>query len=174
LSHAVISRSGDLWGRLPLGKSILDREPLASLLEPLPADILRKSSSLADAIRVLKESPSGELLILDEQQRLWGTLDRSDLFQIFARIAVTPPHQEENLMQHKLSEFVKENPLSVALNDSTAVAFATMLARGVTWLPVVQSEAEPRTVGTVRGERIANRVVQKIARTQADHARAAS
>ena len=174
LSHAVISRSGDLWRRLPLGKSILDREPLASLLEPLPADILRKSSSLADAIRVLKESPSGELLILDEQQRLWGTLDRSDLFQIVARILVTPPHQQESLMQHKLSELVKGNSLSVALNDSTAVAFATMLARGVTWLPVVQSEAEPRTVGTVRGERIANRVVQKIARTQADHARAAS
>lgn len=77
-------------------------------------------------------------------------------------------------MQHKLSEFVKANPLSVALNDSTAVAFATMLARGVTWLPVVQSEAERRPVGTVRGERIANRVVQKIARTEADHARVAS
>jgi len=37
----------------------------------------------------------------------------------------------------------------------------------------VQSEADPRLVGTVRGERIANRVVQTIARTAADHARAA-
>jgi NADH dehydrogenase len=174
LSNAVIRRSGDLWRRLPLGKSILDRESLESLLEPLPADILSKSSTLADAIRALRESPSGELLILDEQQRLWGTLDRSDLFQIVARVAVTPPHQQESLMQHKLSEFAQGNSLSVALNDSTAVAFATMLARGVTWLPVVQSKDEPRPVGTVRGERIANRVVQTIARTGADHARAAS
>jgi len=58
------------------------------------------------------------------------------------------------------------------LSDSTAVASATMLVRGITWLPVVQSKDEPRPVGIVRGERIANRVVQTIART--DHARAAT
>src|SRR5215831_4757431 len=168
LSNAVIRRSGDLWRRLPQGKSILDREPLASFLEPLPANMLNKSSKLADALRILRESPSGELLILDEKQHLWGTLDRGDLFQIVARVAVTPAHEQEALTQHKLSEFVQGNPLSVALNDSTAVAFATMLARGITWLPVVQSEADPRLVGTVRGERIANRVVQTIARTAAD------
>jgi signal-transduction protein with cAMP-binding, CBS, and nucleotidyltransferase domain len=174
LSNAVMRRSGDLWRRLPLGKSILDREPLASFLEPLPTDILSKSSTLLDAIRVLRESPSGEVLILDEEQHLWGTLDRSDLFQIVARIAVTPAQEQEALIQHKLSEFVQGNPLSVALSDSTAVASATMLVRGITWLPVVQSKDEPRPVGTVRGERIANRVIQAIARTEADHARAAT
>jgi NADH:ubiquinone reductase (H+-translocating) len=174
LSNAVIRRSGDLWRRLPLGKSILDREPLASLLEPVPAEMLSKSSTLANAIRVLRESPSGELPILDDEQRLWGTLDRRDLFQIVARVALTPVQEQDALIQHKLSEFVQGNPLSVALNDSTAVAFATMLVRGITWLPVVQSKDEPRLVGTIRGERIANRVVQTIARTEAHHARAAS
>ena len=174
LSNAVIRRSGDLWRRLPLGKSILDREPLASLLEPVPAEMLSKSSTLANAIRVLRESPSGELLILDDEQRLWGTLDRRDLFQIVARVALTPVQEQEALIQHKLSEFVQGNPLSVALNDSTAVAFATMLVRGITWLPVVRSKDEPRLVGTIRGERIANRVIQQIARTEAHHARAAN
>jgi NADH dehydrogenase len=174
LSNAVIRSSGDLWQRLPLGKSILDRESLASLLEPLPVDNLNRSSTLADAIRVLRESPSGELLILDEKQHLWGTLDRNSLFQIVARMAVTPPHEQEALIQHKLSEFVQGNPLSVALTDSTAVATATMLVRGITWLPVVQSKDEPQPVGTIRVERIANRVVQQIARTEAHHARAAS
>lgn len=174
LSNAVVRRSGDLWRRLPLGKSILDREPLASLLEPLPVEMLRKSSTLADAIRVLRESPSGELLILDEKQHLWGTLDRNDLFQIVARVAVTPTHEREAMIQRKLSEFVPGNSPSVALNDSAAVASATMLVRGIAWLPVVQSKDEPRPVGTVRGERIANRVVHAIALAEADHARAAS
>jgi len=174
LSNAVIRRSGDLWRRLPLGKSILDREPLASLVEPLPAQMLRKSSTLVDAIRVLRETPSGELVILDEEQRLWGTLDRTDVFQIVARVAITPIHERGAMIQRKLSEFVQENSLSVALNDSTAVASATMLVRGIAWLPVVQSKDEPRPVGTVRGERIANHVVQAIARTEGDHARAAS
>ena len=174
LSNAVVRRSGDLWRRLSLGKSILDREPLASLLEPLPVEILHKNSTLVDAISMLRKTPSGELLILDEKQHLWGTLDRNDLFQIVARVAVTPTHEREAMIQRKLSEFVPGNSLSVELNDSAAVASATMLVRGIAWLPVVQSKDEPRPVGTIRGERIANRVVQTIAHTEANHARAAS
>jgi len=174
LSNAVVRRSGDLWRRLSLGKSILDREPLASLLEPLPVEILHKNSTLVDAISMLRKTPSGELLILDEKQHLWGTLDRNDLFQIVARVAVTPTHEREAMIQRKLSEFVPGNSLSVELNDSAAVASATMLVRGIAWLPVVQSKDVPRPVGTIRGERIANRVVQTIAHTEANHARAAS
>ena len=176
LYNAVIRRSGDLWRRLPAGKSVLDHESLASLLEPLPAEMLRKSSTLTDAIKALRESPSGELVILDEEQRLWGILDRNDLFQIVSRIASTPADEQEALIQHELSEFVQgdPNPLSVALDDSTAVAFATMVNRGISWLPVIQSKADPRPVGLVRGERIANRVVQKIAQTEPAQARAAS
>ena len=96
LSKAVIHRSGDLWHRLPLTKSLLEREPLASLLDPLPAQLLRKDSSLPDAIRALKESHTGELLILDEAQRLWGTFDRNDLDQIVARIAVIPTGSQQS------------------------------------------------------------------------------
>ena len=175
LSNAIMHRSGDFWRRLPLGKSILEREPLASLLEPLPPEMLRKSSTLADAIRVLRESPTGELMILDEKQRLWGTLDRNDLFQIVARVAITPTQEQEAMIQHKqLSEFVQGNPLSLAQDDSTVVAFATMLGRDISWLPVVQSKSDSRPIGLVRGERIVNRVVQKIVRAELDHARAAS
>lgn len=172
LLKAVVRRSGDLWLRLPLGKSILDHEPLASFLEPLPVEILHKSSTLADAMRVLRESPSGELVILDEEGRLWGTLDRNDLFQILARIAVT---QEQQGMTHrKLSEFLQGNTLSVAQDDSAVVACATMLLRGISWLPVVRSKTDSRPVALLRAERIANRVVQKIAQTEAAHAQAAS
>ena len=172
LLRAVVRRSGDLWLRLPLGKSILDREPLASFLEPLPAEILHKSSTLADAMRVLRESPSGELVVLDEEGRLWGTLDRNDLFQILARIAVT--QEQQGIVQRKLSEFLQGNTLSVAQDDSAVVACATMLVRGISWLPVVRSKADSHPVALLRAERIANRVVQKIAHTEADHLRAAS
>ncbi len=50
LSQAVIRRSGDVWRRLPLTKLLLDREPLASLLDPLPAELLRKDTSLRKAL----------------------------------------------------------------------------------------------------------------------------
>src|SRR5258705_12277998 len=50
--------------------------------DPLPAEFLRKETTYADAIKALNESASGHLLVLDEKQRFWGTLDRNDLYQI--------------------------------------------------------------------------------------------
>ncbi len=174
LSNAVLRRSGDLWHRLPWTKSVLEREPLASLLDPLPAELLRKDTSLADAIRALKETPTGELLILDEAQRLWGTFDRNDLDQIVARIAVLPTDQRGNITHSKLSEFLVANPIYVALDDSTLVAVATMLDHGISWLPVVQSKDNPRPVGYLRRENILDRMIERIGQPQADQARVAS
>jgi NADH dehydrogenase len=174
LSKAVIRRSGDVWQHLPLTKSILEREPLAPLLDPLPAELLRKDTSLADAIRALKESSTGELLILDETQRLWGTFDRNDLDQVVARIAVLPADQHGNMIRSKLSEFLVVNPVYVALDDSTLAAVATMLDHGISWLPVVQSKDNPRPVGYLRREKILDRMIERVGQPQADHAQVAS
>jgi len=174
LSQAVMRRSGELWNRLPLTKSILEREPLASLLDPLPAELLHKDTSLPDAIRALKESSTGVLVILDEAQRLWGTFDRNDLDQIIARIAVLPSDQHGGTIRAKLSEFLVMNPVYVALDDSTLVAVATMLDRGISWLPVVQSKDNPRPVGYLRREKILDRMIERIEQPQGEHARAAS
>ncbi len=175
LSKAVLRRSGDIWRRLPLTKSLLDSETIASLLDPLPAELLRKdTTTLADAIKALKENPAGELLILDETQRLWGTLDRNDLDQIIARIAVIPTDKRGDITQHKLSEFLLGNPLYVALDDSTLMATATMFDHGISWLPVVQSKDNPQPVGYLRREKIFDRMIDKIGHTEVGHGRAAS
>jgi len=174
LSQAVIRRSGDVWRRLPLTKLLLDREPLASLLDPLPAELLRKDTSLADAIRALKESSTGQLLILDEAQRLWGTLDRNDLDQVVARIAVLPTDQHGDITHSKLSDFLVVNPVYIALDDSTLVAVATMLDHGISWLPVVQSKENPRPVGYLWRERILDRMLERIGQPQAHHAQVAT
>jgi NADH dehydrogenase len=174
LSRAVTRRSGDFWRRMPLAKSLLDSEPLASLLDPLPAESLGKDATLADALRALNESATGELLILDENQRLWGTLDRDDLYSIVARIAVTPMETRGDIGQRKLSDLLLGNPVYVALEDSTLVASATMLDHGISWLPVVQSKDDPRPVGCLRGEKIGHRIIQKIGHVEADHAKVAT
>ena len=174
LAKSVLRRSGDLWHRLPLTKSLLEREPLASLLDPLPAELLRKDTSLADAIRALKESSNGELLVLDEAQRLWGTLDRNDLDQVLARIAVNPTENRGDITRSKLSEFLVQNPVYVTLDDSTLVAAATMLDHGISWLPVVQSKDNLRPVGYLRRENILDRMIERIGQPQADHAQVAS
>jgi hypothetical protein len=54
----------------------------------------------------------GELLVLDEH--LWGMLDRNDLPEIVARIAVIPLDRRGDAGRRRLSEFLVENPLTIA------------------------------------------------------------
>lgn len=174
LSKAIIRRSGDFWSRLPLAESLLAEESLASVLDPLPPASLGKEATLANAITALSESATGQLLVLDEKQRLWGTLDRDDLYHVVARIALTPLDTRADLGQRRLDDLLLGNPLCVSLQDSPFVASATMLEHGVSWLPVVQSREDRRPVGCVRAAKIGSRIIQKIGALGAGRARAAS
>jgi NADH:ubiquinone reductase (H+-translocating) len=174
LAKTVTRRSGDLWRRLPGTKSLLEVEPLAALLDPLPPELLRKDATLAEAIKALNESPTGQLLILDEKHHLWGTLDRQDLYYIVARIALSPAEARGNSALRKLGELLPGDPVYVALGDSTLLASTLMLDHGITWLPVVQSKDDARPVGYLRAEKISNLLIQKLGHLEADHVRAAS
>ena len=173
LSKAIIRRSGGFWSRMPLAKSLLEGESLTSILDPLPGSI-GKEATLAKAIATLSESATGQLLILDENQRLWATLDRDDLYHLVARIALTPLDTRAEIGQRRLDDLLPGNPLCVALQDSPLVASATMLEHGASWLPVVESREDRRPVGCVRAAKISNRIVQKIGAMGATRARAAS
>jgi NADH dehydrogenase len=174
LAKAVIHRSGDFWRRLPIGKSILEEESLASLVDPLPAQLLSKETRYADAIKALNESATGHLLVVDEKQRLWGTLDRNDLYQIIARIALTPADGREDISGRKLGDLLPGNSIYVALDDSPFVASTTMLDHGISWLPVVKSKDDPSPVGRLRGDRITRLLIDKMAHLEATKAQAAS
>src|SRR5258705_2756310 len=162
LAKAVSRHSGDFWRRLPISKSILEGESLASLVDPLPAELLSKETRYADAIKALNESATGHLLVVDEKQRLWGTLDRNDLYQIIAHIALTPADGREDVSDRKLADLLPENPIYVAVEDSLVVASATMLDHGISWLPVVKSKDDLRPVGRLRGDRITRRLIEKM------------
>jgi NADH dehydrogenase len=162
LARTLTRRSGDFWRRLPLAQSLLADEPLAHFLDPLPAKFLSKEITLAEAVIALNESVSGELLILNEKQQLWGTLDRNDLYGIIARIAAMPVETHGEVTGRKLSELLVGNPLYVSLDDSILVATATMLDHDISWLPVVQAKGDLRPVGCLRGEKIGSAMIQKL------------
>lgn len=174
MANAVTHRSGDFWRRLPLAKSLLDGEPLASFLDALPPQLLIKETTLEQAIKALNESATGEFPILDENQCLWGTFDRDDLYQIVARIAATQAEKHGDVRRLKLSELLPGNPVYIAQEDSILVASATMLDHGVSWMPVVQSKNDLRPLGLLRGERISARIIQKIQHAETDLVKAAS
>jgi NADH dehydrogenase len=174
LVKAVTRGSGDFWRRLPISKSILEGESLASFLDPLPPRLLTKETTFADAVSALNESATGTLLVLDEKQRLWGTLDRGDLYQIAARIAVTSAETRGGVGHLKLSDLLSPNLIYVTLEDSALVASATMLDHGISWLPVVKSKDDPRPIGFLRGEKISKRMIERMAQGQPTQARVAS
>src|SRR5258706_11707903 len=174
LVRAVTRGSGDFWRRLPISKAMLEGESITSFLDPLPAQLLTKETTFADAITALNESPTGTLLVLDEKQRLWGTLDRGDLYQIIARIAVTSAETRGDITHLKLSDLLIPNSIYVALEDSALVASAAMLDHAITWLPVVKSKTDPRPVGLIRGEKISKRMIERMAQSQPPRAQVAS
>lgn len=174
LAKAVLRRSGDFWSRMPEVKACLEQEPLSSLVDPLPGTPVGKDTTFGDAIRALDESTAGRLVVLDEKQQVWGTLDGNDLQEMVAHIAVIPAEKRGDTRLRKLSEFLSSKPVYVTLEDSTLVAYTTLLDHGISWLPVVQSKDNPVPVGYVRGDKIANRLMQKIAYSETGRAQAAS
>jgi len=174
LSKAVSRHSGDSWRRLPLAKGLLSGEPLETFLDPLPAKLLTSDTTFADAVTALNESATGQLLIVDAQQRLWGTLDREDLYDMIARVADVPLDKRGDVTKRKLSELLYGNPMYVTATDSILVATMTMLDHSISWVPVVRSKDDLRPVGFVRGERIGSRMVEKISAMKSDQASAAS
>ena len=172
LSRTLTRRSGDFWRRLPLAEALLSDEPLASLLDPIPDKALAKDTTLADAVLALNENAAGELLILDEKQRLWGTLDRNDLYDMIARIAIIPPEERGDLTRRKLSDLLPPNPVYVSLDDSILAATTTMLDHGISWLPVVRTKDDLQPVGCLRGANVGSRLIQKISQGESAHAQA--
>ncbi|MGA2427984.1 MAG: FAD-dependent oxidoreductase [Candidatus Acidiferrum sp.] len=167
LANAVNRNSDELRRRLPLAKDLLDREPLASFLDPLPARTLRNDTSLGDAIKYLGESSGGQLIVLGENNRLWGKLDRKDLYQMVARIALIPLDKHEGLSQRKLSDFLHPDPLCVTLQDSPFVVAGTMIEHDIAWLPVVRSLDDTEPVGYIREEKIMDFMLNKVASAKA-------
>jgi NADH dehydrogenase len=174
LSRTLTRRSGDYWRRLPLAKTLLSDEPLASLLDPVPAKTLSKDTTFADALTALNENAVGGLLVLDEKQRLWGTLDENDIYDLIARIAIIPSEERADITRRKLSDLLPSNPLYVSLDDPLLVAAATMLEHGISWIPVVRSKDDLQPVGYLRGARIRSRMIQKISQGESAQAKTAS
>ena len=170
----AVTRGSDFWLRLPVSKPMLEGESIASYLDPLPAQLLTKETTFADAINALNESAAGNLLVVDEKQRLWGTLDRGDLYHIIARIAVTSAETQGDISRLKLGDLLTPNSIFISLEDSAFVASATMLDHDISWLPVVKSKDDPRPVGLLRGDKISKRVLERMTQGQPTQARAAS
>jgi NADH dehydrogenase len=174
LADAVTHRSGDFWSRLPDAKALLDGEPLALFVDVAPLTLSKDETTFEEAIKALNESPTGQFLIVDEKQQLWGTFDRSNLYQIVVQISLVQADKRADFRRKKLAEILPANSLFIAQEDSIFVGLVTMQNHNISWIPVVKSKSDLRPVGLIRGERISARMIEKIALLEAGQAKAAS
>ena len=129
-----------LWHRLPPTKTLLDGEPIASLpRSPHTRNSSQTDHALADAIQTLNENLRLASL-LDEQQQLWRTFDRGDLYQIVARIAHYPRGSEGIRPFARSANCCSAGPCMCPSTIPSPQPPLRLLEHRISWLPVVQSD----------------------------------
>ena len=156
-------RVENLWLHFPAAKDALNREPLSTFWEPIPQATLKPESTLEEAITLLARSGMGFVLVLDDQQRLWGASNGNDLSLAAQMIAYKQSLAPEDLKKLQLREFVSAEPATVSSDDAGLVAATTMLEHGLTWIPVVVSKSDHHLKGYVRIEKMRYWLLQQAA-----------
>jgi NADH:ubiquinone reductase (H+-translocating) len=175
VAESVKRRAENVWLHFPDAKDVLSREPLSTFLEPVPAETLKPDSTLEQAVALLTRSTNGCLFILDDQQCLWGVSNGTDLTLAAQMIAYKQTVTREDVKKVKLREFVSAEPVTVSSEEPGLVAATTMMAHGLSWIPVVASKTDRHLKGFVRMDKMsywllqqaANQTKPTIARTQA-------
>jgi NADH:quinone reductase (non-electrogenic) len=173
--ESVRLRAENLWMHFPAAKDALSNEPLSTFLEPVPPTTLKPESTLEQAVALLASNALGYLFILDDQQRLWGVSNGTDLSLAAQMIAYKQTVAQKDVKNVQLREVVSAEPVTVSSGDSSLLAATTMLEHGLTWIPVVVSKSDQHLKGYVRMEKMsywllhqaANQRNPTIARTQA-------
>ena len=156
---AAVRRRTSIWQNLPQVRSILEQEPLASFVEPLPTEPLKGNVTLEQVITLLNRKGLDFYYVVDEADRLTGVLTRTDLLRAMEAMASTPVAARPHI---KVEDIMVANPITASLEDSSVVMMATMREHGLKKLPIVESRDARSLKGYVRVERIMDLVLQKL------------
>ena len=159
IADVMKRRSANVWHGLPTARDFLSRQPLSTFVQPLPTDPLDTEATFERAITLFSEKVVRFSCIVDPQDHLIGIVTRSDLLRALASGASrdTP-----------VRDFMRADPITVSLVDSSLVAADTMRRCELTWLPVVRDTDDRRLEGYVRAERLLYSFWQDSARENRD------
>lgn len=152
LADAVKRRSGDIWQRIPAAYTILKEEPLSTFVRPLRTT-LSPEDTFVDAVRNLCGDEAEFCCVIDDGNKLYGIVTRTDIFRAVDR-SVAPGT--------RVSEFMNSSPVCVGLGDATTVVAGTMHERGLKWVPVVDNLDDLRVAGYVRRDGMIGFVLERL------------
>ena len=152
-------RRTNIWTQLHDMRDVLDSIPLIHVTEPLPLLRIRPDSSVADAVFVINKNRLDFCCVVDKNDSLLGIVSRSDLLRAIEVAASLPEGAEMNL---QVSQIMVKNPVSITVNDSTAIAVMTMREHGFKTLPIIDNQQSRVLQGYLRIENIMDNVLRRM------------
>ncbi|MEY2428071.1 MAG: hypothetical protein QOJ40_956, partial [Verrucomicrobiota bacterium] len=145
LAQALNRRSANVWKDLPEVHELLKHTPLQQLMEPVPQPLLKPTTTLREAGRAFVEHGNEFFYVSSDGETLEGVITITDLLR--GRSAGATPITPA-------AEFMTKNPVSLAADDSCAIASGALREYRLKSLPVVDHKENRKLVGCIRFRRI--------------------
>ncbi len=152
-------RRTNIWKNLVDVRKILDTIKLEEVIEPIAHAPLSPEVHVADAISMINKNRLDFCCVVDSQKQLVGIVSRSDLLRAIEVAAAMPEGAE---MKITVADIMGKEPLTISMNESTAVATMTMREHGFKTLPVVDNAHSRILKGYVRIENIMDKILSKM------------
>lgn len=151
-------RRTNIWKNLHEVRAILDDMPLRDLVEPLPQDPVSPETHVADAISLINRKRLDFCAVVNGGRNLAGIVSRSDLLRAIEVAATLPEGAEMNIL---VQDIMVREPISLAHDETAALAVMTMREHGFKTLPITLPGTK-ELIGYVRIERIMDVIIKKM------------
>ncbi|MBX9685196.1 MAG: FAD-dependent oxidoreductase [Candidatus Obscuribacterales bacterium] len=152
-------RRTNIWKNLHEIRAVLDEIPLKFLIEPIGQASLYPEVHVADAISLINEKRLDFCFVVDQKQTLVGIVSRSDLLRSIEVAAALPEGAE---MKVQVQDIMVKEPISIHIDESSALAVMTMREHGFKTLPVISDSVSKRLEGYLRIERIMDTIIKRM------------
>ncbi|MGH7885366.1 MAG: FAD-dependent oxidoreductase [Thermodesulfobacteriota bacterium] len=143
IEETIKRRGLNIWQKLPLYYDILQHTRVCEILEPVET-IIDGTQTFEDILEIFNNT-SREFCCIVNDKKLKGIITRSDLFRAIELGATKTS---------KITEFMVNDPISIAECDSAPAAVATMKEHGIKRLFVVNNCIDKKLVGYIRAEKL--------------------
>ena len=154
LAQALNRRAADLWKDRPKVYELLQQTPVRTLMEAVPQPLLTPATTMREVGQVFVEHGNEFFFVSSDGQTIDGVVTITDLLRGQANGAdrMTP-----------VSEFMTKNPVTIAADDTCAVASNVLREYRLKSLPVVEDKAGRKLQGCLRIRKIMAYVLKEIA-----------
>ncbi|MBX3301436.1 MAG: FAD-dependent oxidoreductase [Nitrospira sp.] len=130
----------------------LERQPLVTFMEAVPAHRLSPEDTFEDAVRMFDQHAVEYLTVVEEKGCLEGIVTRNELFEVFA---------QGKKPSTKVRDFMRMDPITVTPDDMSLMVGDLMNKHDIDWLPVVENKGDRRLIGIVRSEKMLRWLVEQ-------------